>query len=134
MSRSHYLVRVALILGALSGLVAGGTALAASKTAKAAPPQAAPSEQFVDGIVAVVNKQVITLRPLAVKTEQVRQQMALRNVPVPDDAILRRQVLQQMINDELQRQEAQRIGLSISDAQVDHAVQTVAERNRLTVE
>lgn len=134
MSRSHYLVRVALILGALSGLVAGGTALAASKTAKAAPPQAAPSEQFVDGIVAVVNKQVITLRQLAVKTQQVRQQMALQNVPVPDDAILRRQVLQQMINDELQRQEAQRIGLSISDAQVDHAVQTVAERNRLTVE
>ncbi len=134
MSRSHHPVRVALILAALSGLIAGGVALAAPKADKAAPSQPAPSEQFVDGIAAVVNKQVITLRQLAVKTEQVRQQMALQNVPVPDDPTLRRQVLQQMINDELQRQEAQRIGLEVSDAQVDHAIQTVAERNRLTVD
>ncbi len=136
MSRPYDLVRVTLLLGALSGLAANGTALAATRAAKAAQPQQAPapSEQFVDGIAAVVNKQVITLSQLAAKTGQIRQQMQQQNVPVPDDATLRRQVLQQMINDELQRQEAQRVGLVVGDAQVDHAAQTVAERNRLTVD
>ncbi len=136
MFRPHYLARAALLIAALSGLAAGGTALAATRAAKAAPPPQAraPSEQFVDGIAAVVNKQVITLRQLEVKAAQVRQQMQQQNVPVPDDATLRRQVLQQMINDELQRQEAERIGLRVGDEQVDRAVQSVAQRNRLTVE
>ncbi len=131
MSRPYYPVRVALVLWALSGLVAGGTALAATK---APPQQQAPSQQFVDGIAAVVNKQVITLRQLTVKAEQIRRQMALQNVPVPDEATLRRQVLQQMINDELQRQEAQRIGLRVTDEQLDRAVQSIAGRNHLTAD
>lgn len=133
MSRPHHLARVALILGTLAGLAAGSTALAATRAAKPQPTQA-PSEQFVDGIAAVVNKQVITLRQLEIKAAQIRQQMRLQNVPVPDEATMRRQVLQQMINEELQRQEAERVGLRVSDGQVDHAIQSVAQRNRLTVE
>lgn len=133
MSRPYYLARIALVLGVLSGLVFGGVALAATKAVKAQA-QAAPQQQFVDGIAAVVNKQVITLRQLSLKAEQVRQQMQQQGVPVPEEVTLRRQVLQQMIDDELQRQEAERIGLKVSDAQIDHAVSTVAQRNRLSVE
>lgn len=120
---------LALLLGssALAPL-----AQAAGKTRPAAAP--APSEQFVDGIAAIVNKQVITLGQLADKQAQVRRQMQQQQIPVPEDTVFKRQVLQQMINAALQDQEAQRQGIRISDAQVDHAIQTVAQRNRLTVE
>ena len=102
------------------------------KTATASQPAA--SEQFVDGIAAVVNKQVITLGQLAEKVGLVRVQLQQQRVPVPDDAALRHQVLQQMINQALQDQEAKRAGITVKDAQVDHAVQQVAQRNGLTVD
>src|SRR3546814_11218209 len=37
-----------------------------------------------------------------------------------------------MIMEELERQEAERLGIKVSDAQVSQAVQTIAERNRIT--
>src|SRR3546814_14124219 len=38
-----------------------------------------------------------------------------------------------MITEELERQEAERLGIRVSDAQVDQAVQTIAQRNRIDV-
>lgn len=125
-----------LVVAASCALI--GRPVIAATTAKAvktAPPAAQPAgEQFVDGIAAIVNKRVITLGQLADKAAQVRQQMAQQQVPVPDAQALRHQVLQQMINTELQHQEAQQLGIRVSDAQVEQAVQTVAQRNRVTVE
>lgn len=122
---------------AMSCALIGRPAIAAKtvKTAPAASSTAQPAgEQFVDGIAAIVNKHVITLGQLADKTAQVRQQMAQQKVPVPDTQALRHQVLQQMINTELQNQEAQQLGIRVSDAQVEQAIQTVAQRNRISVE
>ncbi|WP_345795980.1 peptidylprolyl isomerase [Castellaniella sp. MT123] len=118
----------------------GGSALVPAHAAKTSPrhvapaSQAAPTEQFVDGIAAIVNKQVITLGQLSEKTAQVRGQMQQQRIPVPEDAVLRRQVLQQMINSALQDQEAQKVGIKISDAQLDQAIGSVAQRNRIGVD
>lgn len=113
------------------------SALAAGKPANR-PAQAAPapasSQQFVDGIAAIVDKEVITLAQVDAKAVQVRRQMEQQRIPVPEAAVLRRQVLQQMINAALQDHEAQRVGIRVSDAQVDQAVQTIAQRNRITVD
>src|SRR5690606_41430042 len=57
-----------------------------------------------------------------------------QRIPVPERSILQRQVLQRMIVEELQRQEANRLGIRVSDVQVQRAVETVAQRNRLTVD
>ncbi|MFT0533648.1 peptidylprolyl isomerase [Castellaniella hirudinis] len=121
-------VLLALMLG--SGVLASPV-LAAGKTPAR---QAAPAQQFVDGIAAVVDHHVITLGQLDEKTVTVRRQMQQQRIPVPDDAVLRHQVLQQMINTALQDQEAQRVGIQVSDAQVAQAVQSIAQRNRLTVD
>jgi peptidyl-prolyl cis-trans isomerase SurA len=88
----------------------------------------------VDGIAAVVDKEVITLAQVDAKAVQVRRQMEQQRIPVPEASVLRRQVLQQMINAALQDHEAQRVGIHVSDAQVDRAVQTIAQRNRITVD
>lgn len=89
---------------------------------------------FVDGIAAVVNQNVITLRQLDVEAGHVRAQLQRQNIPVPDHETLQRQVLQRMIAQELERQEAVRLNVVVSDEHVQHAVQTVAQRNGLTVE
>ncbi|MDY0308727.1 MAG: peptidylprolyl isomerase [Castellaniella sp.] len=130
----------ALALAIVLGAWVSASALAAGKPAhRAAPAQSSPapaavSEQFVDGIAAIVDKEVITLAQVDAKTVQVRRQMEQQHIPVPEASILRRQVLQQMINATLQDHEARRVGIRVSDAQVDRAVQAIAQRNRITLE
>lgn len=89
---------------------------------------------FVDGIAAVVNQNVITLRQLDVETRSAQEQLQRQNIPVPDHETLQRQVLQRMITQELERQEAERLGIEVTDEHVQHAVQTIAERNQLSVD
>ena len=116
---------LAIVLGAWMP----ASALAAGKPAQAQP---APSGQFVDGIAAVVDQEVITLAQVDARSVLVRSQMEQQGIPVPEAAVLRRQVLQQMINAALQSHEAQRAGIRVSDAQVERAVQSIAQRNRIT--
>ncbi len=119
----------------LLGALALNTAFAAQSRNAPANAAASPSgPQAVDGIAAVVNKKVITFRQLDVQTKAVQQQLAGQNIPVPDLDTLRRQVLQRMINDEIEAQEAERLGIEVTQAHVDRAAQSVAERNRISVQ
>jgi peptidyl-prolyl cis-trans isomerase SurA len=106
-----------------------------SRSAKAArsaePPKA---EQFVDGIAAIVNKNVITLGQLNTAVDETKVQLKTQKIAAPDESTLRKQVLQRMIMEELERQEAERLGIKVSDAQVEQAVQMVASNNKITVD
>ena len=122
-----------LVLGASAtsaGLAAQAPASAAAGTAGRGQPS---SQQFVDGIAAIVNKQVITLKQLNVQVDEAAVNLKAQSIPVPDRSTLQRQVLQRMIVQELQKQEADRIGLQVSDAQLDRAVQTILQRNQITL-
>lgn len=127
-------------LSAAACLLLAGTAWAqaagtrAASQASAPAPSAAPPAQFVDGIAAIVNKQVITLRQLEHDTAQAQAQLARQNIPAPDGDILRKQVLQRMITDVLLDQEADRLHVKVNDEQLGAAVQSIARRNKLTVE
>ena len=126
---------LAPVLISLASVLFSGAAWAAkpaSKLAQPAPAQA--SEQFVDGIAAVVNKHVITLQQVNTQAQAAQEQLKRQNIPVPEFSVLQKQVLQRMITEELERQEAERLGIRVSDAQVDNAVQTIAQRNRISVD
>lgn len=124
----------AFLLISAVGALSSGTALAASAAKPNTSAQAQPSQQFVDGIAAVVNKQVITLQQLNAQAEAAREQLSRQNIPVPDYGVLQKQVLQRMITEELARQEANRLGIQVTDAQVEQAVQTIAQRNRISTD
>lgn len=80
------------------------------------------------GIAAVVNEDVITLYDL-----NARLVLALSSSRMPNRADLRKkfapQVLQQMIDDKLMLHEAKRMGISISGADIDSALDRIAARN-----
>lgn len=126
-------------LSAAACLLLTGTAWAQTAGTRAVAPQAsapapAQSVQFVDGIAAIVNKQVITLRQLDQETALAKAQLARQKIPAPDGDILQKQVLQRMITDALLDQEAARLNIKVNDAQVDAAVLSIASRNKLTVD
>jgi len=105
---------------------------AAPRTAPAARPAAsATSAQRLDGIAAVVNDDVV----LQSDVEEQVYLFVMRNQMRPDSAMvdtLRRQVLEEMINEKLVVAEAQRQGLVVGDADVNRdvekAIQDAKER------
>ena len=98
---------------------------------KSAPAQ---SEQFVDGIAAVVDKDVITLRELHEASLRIAGDLKARGIQVPDGQTLQHQVLQRLIMERVQRHEADRLGIRVDDAQVDQATQAIAARNKIGVD
>jgi peptidyl-prolyl cis-trans isomerase SurA len=94
---------------------------------------AAQRASLVDRIVAVVNKEVITLSELndAIAAAE-RGLRRSRTQPPPRD-VFERQMLERLIMDKAQLQLARDNGIRIDDAQLDRAVQRVAEQNNLTL-
>ncbi|MEN5161510.1 peptidylprolyl isomerase [Achromobacter spanius] len=145
MRRLHSLRRLsgnALLLALCAGLPAAHAAeqtVRGANNAKAAPAaqkkdEPAPKgEQFVDGIAAIVDKDVITLRELRDASQRISSELKSRGIQVPDDQTLQHQVLQRLIMERVQRHEADRLGIRVDDKQVDTAIQTIAMRNKITV-
>lgn len=127
------LLVAATMLGVL--LPAGAQSQARQATAASAPSGASASgSAFVDGIAAVVNKDVITLRELEQRVARARRDLQNQNIQAPSDDILRRQVLQRLIIERVEDQEAARMNIRVTDDHVQQAVRVIAERNRVTPE
>lgn len=86
--------------------------------------------QEVMRIAAVVNDQVISIYDLAARIEVVIASSGLTDSPA-----LRRQlapqVLRALVNELLQRQEAERLEITISDEEMDRAIAQVERQNKL---
>lgn len=89
--------------------------------------------QLVDEVVAVVNTDVITRRELLDRTDLVERTFRAQNRPLPPRADLLGEVLEQLILERVQAQTAKESGIRVSDADVDRAVESVAQRNNLSV-
>jgi len=112
----------------------GKRAAPAPAASEPAAPVAPLGEQFADGIAAVVNKDVITLREVRQAAQEASVELQRRKIAVPDAETLQRQVLQRLIMERLERQEADRLGIRVDDTQVDQAITMIANRNKLSVD
>ncbi len=94
---------------------------------------AAPLPVLVDRIVAVVNKDAITLTELAGRTESAERELRRQRIAAPEHAVLQRQVLERLVLDKAQLQLAAETGLRVDELQLDRAVQGVADSNKLAL-
>lgn len=92
----------------------------------------APANQPLDRIVAVVNDDVILQSDLNEAVQAIEQQYAGKAGQLPPADVLNRQVLNRLVLMRLQIQKAEDQGITVSDADVDRAVQGVAQQNKLT--
>ena len=109
---------------------AGGEPAAVTSTAT---PTAA-GEQEIDGIVAVVNKDVITQRELNARVRQAKGELSLQKVPLPPSNVLESQILQRLITERLEAQEAARLKIVVTDEMVKQAIDMITARNKMTAE
>lgn len=90
--------------------------------------------ETLDRIVAVINNNVITQQQLTEQMEMTRQQWLAENKSISDASTFRKQVLNQMIDNELQLQLAANAGLKINEAALDKTIMSIAQRNGFTLE
>lgn len=110
-----YLLRPAIVLVALLA---------------AAPLMAA---QVLDRIVAVVNDDVVLQSELEQEVATIAAQLRQRNIAMPDEQTLTRQVLERLIMQRLQLAVAERNGIRVDEATLNAAVQRIAEQNNLSL-
>lgn len=96
-------------------------------------PTIALSAEKLDGIVALVNDDVILSSELESETKKQLAQLGSQNNRAPSIALLRPQVLEKLINDKLKLQRADRAGITVTEAEVNEAVGTIAARNNLSL-
>ncbi len=90
--------------------------------------------ELLDRIVAVVEDDVILDRALTIEVNSIVKKLQANNVMIPPEFILRKQVLERLVIDKLQRQMAERSGIRVSDEMLRSSVVDIARRNNLTVD
>ncbi len=113
----------------LLAAVAGFAALAGPASV-AAQAQLKP----LDHIVAVVDEDVILQPELDRAMANVERQYAGRTDQLPPRDILERQVLERLVLQRLQVARAATMGITVSDAELDSAVEGIARQNNMSVD
>ncbi len=114
--------RFSLVLAALLGAF----------LALPAAPARAQATSPVDSIVAIVDEDVILRSELDRAVGNILTQYADQPGALPPRDVLERQVLDRLVVMRLQLARARQSGIRVSDAELGQAVQSVAQRNRMT--
>ncbi|QYY32104.1 peptidylprolyl isomerase [Cupriavidus pinatubonensis] len=96
------------------------------------PSSGGKRSQLVDEVVAVVNNSVITRRELLDRADEIEAQLRTANRPAPPRADLLGEVLERLIMERVQTQAAQDAGIKVTDQELDRAIESVAQQNRLS--
>lgn len=92
------------------------------------------ARQPLDRIVAVVNEGAIMNSQLEDRVARTRAQMEAQGVEVPPDDVLRQQVLDRLVIEEIQLQMAREANLSVDDTELNRQVRAIAQNNGMTLE
>src|SRR5690606_27143498 len=120
-------MRTAVALAIPAIFIAAPPTAQAQQAKKAGASQQRAPGQFADGIAAVVNNEIITMREL-------HQRMESNRVTTSGQNPAKKLVLQVMIDEKLMRQDGEKYGIKITDAQLSQAMPNIAQRNNLTPE
>src|SRR5271166_3890400 len=87
--------------------------------------------EMLDRIAAIVNDGLVLKTELDTQIDAVTKRLQEQKVALPSQNVLKQQVLDRLILQEVEAQRAKHIGLSISDEQLNSALQEIAGRNKI---
>ena len=90
--------------------------------------------EVLDMIIAVVDDDVILERELQHEVSVIEQRILASKSAMPPISVLRKQVLERMIVDKIQRQLAEKAGITVSEEMLNNSVADIAQRNNMDVE
>ena len=110
-------------------LLAAGLAAAVTVT-----PLARAATEILDQVVAIVDDDVIMASELRERLTAITDTMKSRGMELPPEDELIRETLDRLILESIQLQKGTRVGVRISDAQLNAAMQRIAAQNGMDLE
>lgn len=92
------------------------------------------AETKVDAVAAIVNNSVVLETEVRDMVARVKKNAAKQGQTLPSDSALQVQALERLIMNSLQLQVAKRMGLQITDAQLDQTIENIAREQKVSVE
>ncbi len=92
------------------------------------------AQRSADFIVAIVNSEPITNNDVRNGLRRAEQQLTQSGGAMPSRTELTQLVLERLVTDKAQLQEARQSGLRIDDSSIDSAVQSVAQQNQVSMD
>ena len=86
---------------------------------------------LLDRIAAVVDTGVVMESEVDAQMKEVTARLQAQNMALPPDSVLRKQVLDRLILERIQLQQANHDGITISEDQLNAALEDVAKRNNI---
>ncbi|EIQ4398824.1 peptidylprolyl isomerase SurA [Salmonella enterica] len=90
--------------------------------------------QVVDKVASVVNNGVVLESDVDGLMQSVKLNAGQAGQQLPDDATLRHQILERLIMDQIILQMGQKMGVKITDEQLDQAIANIAKQNNMTMD
>jgi peptidyl-prolyl cis-trans isomerase SurA len=114
-------------------LALGVAALTVQASAYAQTRELATRGELLDRVVAIVNDGVVLNSDLEAQIDTVSERLREQKLDPPPQNVLRQQVLERLVLQEIQIQRANHAGLKVTDETLNAALQDVAKRNNLTL-
>jgi peptidyl-prolyl cis-trans isomerase SurA len=92
------------------------------------------AETKIDAVAAVVNNGVVLESEVMDMVTRVKANASKAGQTLPSDQALKVQALERLISNSLQMQLAKRMGLQITDPQLDQTIENIAKEQNMTVE
>ena len=86
---------------------------------------------LLDRIAAIVNDGLVLKSELDEQMSSVEKRLLEQKVELPSQSVLRQQVLDRLVVQEIEMQRAKHVGLTITDEQLNGALQEIAARNKI---
>ena len=109
-----------------------GLLLSQSLSAQSNPSGNEPKIINIDGVVAVVNTGVVTRKEIDDRIASIQKQAPAGGKKLPEGDELRKQVLENLILEKIQIQEAEQTGLAVNEKELNKIIEDIATRNKLT--
>ena len=90
--------------------------------------------ESLDRVVAIVDNDVIMQSQLDQRMSEVQKSIAKQGGTLPPSNVLQEQVLERLIMENMQLQIGDRAGVRINDEELNQAMETIAQRNNLSLE
>ena len=88
----------------------------------------------LDRVSAIVDSGVVLESEIADLLKTIKEEAASKGQSLPSDKALRTQVIDKLINDSIITQLGERMGVKVSDAQLDDTITNMAEGNKQSLE
>jgi peptidyl-prolyl cis-trans isomerase SurA len=122
-----------ILTSAVGAMALAATGLSLQGSAYAQTRELATKGELLDRVAAIVNDGVVLNSELDAQIETVAARLRAQKLELPPQNILRQQVLERLVLQEIQLQHATHAGVKVSDETLNVALLDIAKRNNMTL-